>query len=167
MLDTTMFFTVVIGIMIAGLAGYLIYLQRKAKASENASSGLNNGLQLQAYERLTVLADRIALPNLIARLAIVGLSAQEMQEILLKHVRDEFEYNISQQIYVSADAWSAIKNLREQNLYIINQVAQNLPLEASSSDLNKQILAYLMNDKKGRLHELVSEVLSYEAKKII
>jgi len=124
-------------------------------------------LQLQAYERLTVLADRIALPNLIARLSIVGLSAQEMQEVLIKNVRDEFEYNISQQIYVSADAWSAIKNLREQNLYIINQVAKNLSTDASSSDLNKQILAFLMNDKKGRLHELVSEVLSFEAKKIL
>jgi hypothetical protein len=44
---------------------------------------------------------------------------------------------------------------------------KNLPIDASSSDLNKQILAYLMNDKKGRLHELVSEVLSYEAKKIL
>ena len=167
MLDTTLFLTVVIGIMIAGFIGYLIYLQRKTKAAENTNLGFNNSLQLQAYERLVVLADRIALPNLIARLAIVGITANEMQEILLKHVRDEFEYNISQQIYVSADAWMAIKNLREQNLYIINQVAQNLPMEANSYDLNKQILAYLVNDEKGRLHELVSEVLCFEAKKIL
>lgn len=167
MLDTTMFFTVVIGIMIAGLAGYLIFLQRKTQAIEKSTSGQNTGLQLQAYERLTVLADRIALPNIISRLNISGLNSREMQELLTKNIRDEFEYNISQQIYVSADAWKSIKNLKDQNLLIINQIARSLPDDATGLDLNKNILTYLMNDEKGQLHVLVGEVLAFEAKKIL
>lgn len=167
MLDTTMFFTVVIGTMIAALAGWLIYLQRKNQTAEKSYSAQNTGLQLQAYERLTVLADRIALPNIISRTNISGISGREMQELLTKQIRDEFEYNISQQIYVSADAWKAITNLKEQNLLIINQISRSLPENSSGLELNKQILGFLMNDPKGQLHILVSEVLSFEAKKIL
>jgi len=39
-----------------------------------------------------------------------------------------------------------------------------LPPHATGLDLNKLLLEFLMNDKKGTLHEVVSEVLSYEAK---
>ena len=162
-----MFFTVVIGVMIAGLAGWLIYLQRKSQTIEKSYSSRNTGLQLQAYERLTVLADRIALPNIIGRLNISGISSRDMQELLTKQIRDEFEYNISQQIYVSADAWKAMTNLKEQNLLIINQISRSLPENTSGIELNKNILGFLMNDPKGQLHVLVSEVLSFEAKKIL
>ncbi len=167
MLDTTMFFTILIGVLIAGLAGWLIFLQRKAKATEKFANNQYSGLQLQAYERLTVLADRIALPNLISRSNISGTTAREMQEFLIKQIREEFEYNISQQIYVSPDAWKSLKNLKDQNLLIINQTARSLPENASGIELNKSILHLLMNDSKNDLHNIVSEVLSYEAKKLM
>jgi hypothetical protein len=126
-------------------------------------------VQLQAYERLLILTDRIALPNLISRIGAnqAALSAKEMQQLLTQNIKDEFNYNITQQIYVSADAWSAVKNLKEQNMLIINQLANTLPPNASAMDLNKMLLEYLMSDKKGALHEVVSDVLSYEAKKLI
>ena len=49
----------------------------------------------------------------------------------------------------------------------VNQLAHALPVHATGTDLNKLLLEYLMNDQKGSLHELVSEVLSYEAKKLL
>jgi hypothetical protein len=52
-------------------------------------------------------------------------------------------------------------------MLIINQLANTLPPNASGLDLNKMLLEYLMSDKKGALHEVVSEVLSYEAKNLI
>jgi hypothetical protein len=90
-----------------------------------------------------------------------------MQMLLTQNIKDEFNYNITQQIYVSPDAWTAVKNLKEQNTLIINQLANLLPPNAMGMDLNKMLLEYLMNDKKGALHEVVSEVLSYEAKKVL
>lgn len=124
-------------------------------------------LKLQAYERLIILANRIALPDLIARMNQPGLSAREMQLLLTQTIKQEFDHNITQQLYVSADAWSAIKNLKEQNMLIVNQCAGSLTTTATGTDLNKQVLEFLMNDKKGNLHELVSEVLSYEAKRAL
>jgi len=124
-------------------------------------------MQLQAYERLTLLVDRISLPNLITRLNQSGISAPEMQLMLTQTIRQEFEYNITQQIYVSNDAWNAVKSLKDQNLLIINQIANSLPANASGFDLNKKILDFLVNDKRGQLHEAASDVLSFEAKKLL
>jgi hypothetical protein len=82
--------------------------------------------QLQAYERLILLSERIALPNLINRLNNQSLSSREMQGLLAETIRQEFDHNITQQIYVSAEAWDAVRNLKEQNIFIINQVASFL-----------------------------------------
>lgn len=133
----------------------------------SANSSVSNQMQLQAYERMALLIDRIALPNLISRMSQSGLSAKEMQMLLTQTIRQEFDYNITQQIYISAEAWNAVKNLKEQNMLVINQYAGTLPLNATGLDLNKLLLEYLMNDKKGNLHEVVSEIIGFEAKKLL
>lgn len=124
-------------------------------------------MQLAAYERLLLLVDRIALQNLISREALPNLNVREMQHLLSQNLKQEFEFNITQQIYVSADSWTSIKNLRDQNLLIIHQIAQTMPANATGTDLNRTILEFLANDQIGKLHELVSEVLSFEAKKLL
>ena len=166
--NTTALLTGVIVILTAGLI-YLFISQKKAeKVSENESADpATKTLRLQAYERLTLLVDRIALPNLISRVNRSGVSARDMQMLLTRGIREEFDYNISQQIYVTVDAWNAVKNLKEQNMLAINQLASALPPHATGLDLNKLLLEFLMTDKKGQLHEVVSEVLSYEAKKLL
>ena len=159
-----------IGIIVVLTAGliYLVLQQKKAaQTEETAADPATKTLRLQAYERLTLLVDRIALPNLISRVNQGGLSAREMQVLLTRSLREEFEYNISQQIYVSADSWNAVKNLKEQNMLVVNQLASALPPHATGLDLNKLLLEYLMTDQKGQLHEVVSEVLSYDAKKLL
>jgi hypothetical protein len=90
-----------------------------------------------------------------------------MQSLLTQSIRQEFDHNITQQIYVSAEAWQAIQNLKDQNLLIVNQVASFMPAEATGTDLNKSILEMLMNSPKASLHGVVAEVLSYEAKKLL
>ena len=163
--------TVLIIIIVLLVGGFIVYFfnqQNKLdkKDSENVDSS-TRALRLQAYERLTVLVDRIALPNLISRVNQNGISSRDMQLLLTRSVKEEFDYNISQQIYVSSDAWNAVKNLKEQNILVVNQFATALPPNATGLDLNKLLLEYLMTDKKGQLHEVVSEVLSYEAKKLM
>jgi hypothetical protein len=123
-------------------------------------------MQLQAYERLILLTDRIALPNLIQRVNQPGLSAREMQSLLTLSIRQEFEHNITQQIYVSAEAWDAVRNYKDQNTLIVNQVGSFMPEEATGNDLNRQLLDMLVQNPKASLQNIVSEVLSYEAKKL-
>ena len=124
-------------------------------------------LQLQAYERLALLCERISLNNLITRFSSNGISAIEMKASLIDAIKSEFEYNITQQVYVSDDAWKAVTNLKEQNIYTINQLATNLPQQANGMDLTKHMVDFLMNNQKTNLNTIVSEILNSEAKKIM
>lgn len=163
-------FTVIITILVTAVIVYILTTRFKTVSSKNPfpkEVDSTVSMQLQAYERLIILVDRIALPNVITRVNQPASSAREMQLMLTQSIRSEFDYNITQQIYVSSEAWNAVKNLKEQNLLIINQLANVLPPNATGLDLNKLLLEFLMNDKKGSLHEVVSDVLSYEAKKMM
>ncbi len=170
-LDTSsIIFTIVVTALVTASIVYILTTRLKTVSDDNAFSKENaatTSMQLQAYERLLILVDRIALPHVITRINQPNASAREMQLLLTQNIRSEFEYNITQQIYVTPEAWNAVKNLKEQNLLIINQLANVLPPNATGLDLNKLLLEFLMNDKKGTLHEVVSEVLSYEAKKLM
>jgi len=170
-LDTSsIIFIVVLTVLVTASVVYIITTRMKTATEDGTiirDNPITKPMQLQAYERLLILVDRIALPHLISRVSQPHASAREMQLLLTQNIRSEFDYNITQQIYVSPDAWSAVKNLKEQNLLIVNQLATVLPPNATALDLNKLLLEFLMNDKKGSLHEVVSEALSYEAKKLM
>ena len=124
-------------------------------------------MRLQAYERLVLLTERIALPNLISRLNQPGISAIEMKIILTENIKHEFEYNSTQQLYVSPVSWDSVRNLKEQNIMIINQVASTMLPSASSSELNKKVLEVVMSQPQGSLHEMVLQALNFEAKKLM
>lgn len=169
----------VFALLLAGFVAWLLIRQRRLlKAAEKKNvpatpppaevGGLPaRQLQLQAYERLILLTDRIALPNLIQRVNQPGLSAREMQSLLTLSIRQEFEHNITQQIYVSAEAWDAVRNYKDQNTLIVNQVGSFLPAEATGNDLNRQLLDMLVQNPKASLQNVISEALSFEAKKVL
>ncbi|MEO6454982.1 MAG: hypothetical protein ABIN97_12950 [Ginsengibacter sp.] len=167
------FFETIVVVLLAVIFLSVIWLITEFSSMKNAireRTGINNEtikLQLQAYERLTLLSERISLPDLISRIPNSGLSSRQMQGALVEAIKSEYEYNLSQQVYVSPEAWRAVNNLKEQNIYIINQLASSLPLQASGMDLNKQIIDYLMNNPRASLHNIVLEALNFEAKKIM
>lgn len=146
---------------------YLVNDLRKNNKKPDADAFSSRPLQLQAYERLVLLAERISLPNLVSRAKQPGFDARQMQILLIESIKQEYEYNTSQQIYVSPTAWEAVKNLKDQNMLIINQVGAAMPAESSGNDLNRKLMEFAMTQKKGTLHEIVMEALNYEAKKIL
>ncbi len=162
-----------IGVLIVLLIVYFYFYQKDKKTLPDEiktaapAPASTQPLQLAAYERLVILADRIAIPNLISRSSQPGLGKTDMQQLLTQTIKQEYEHNISQQIYVSADAWEAVRNLKDQNIHLINQVASVLPAEANGLDLSKKILDFVLNQPQGSLHTLVQEILSSEAKKLM
>lgn len=132
--------------------------------------GINNDtvkLKLQAYERLTLYADRISLKNLVMRTAYSNLNVVDYQLALLETIRVEYEYNVSQQIYVSTDMWKAIGNLKDQNVYIINQIAATIPSQEQAIELSKRLLDYASTSGNSDLSTIVLDALQFEAKKLL
>jgi hypothetical protein len=97
-------------------------------------------LRLQAYERFVLFLERINPPSMLMRLNQPELSATQLQALLVRTIRDEFEYNLSQQIYISANAWEMIRNAKEETTRLINQAAASLPEGTSAADLARTIL---------------------------
>lgn len=131
--------------------------------------GINNEtikLKLQAFERLTLYTERSDLKNMVSRLHLENSSAREMQLALLDTLKTEYEYNISQQIYVSPEMWKAVTKLKDQHIFIINKLAAALPTNASGTDLSKAILEYDMNNSAD-LGKIVLEALHYEAQQVL
>ena len=153
--------------LIVSLITFFLLHDKKSYKKTGQPEFSTRSLQLQAYERLVVLAERIALPNLISRVNQPEFPARQMQLLLLESIKQEFEYNSSQQIYVSPMAWQAVNNLKNQNMLIINQVAQTLPDDARAIDLNKRILEIIIAQDKNALHNIVLEALNFEARKLM
>jgi hypothetical protein len=147
---------------------YTLVIKSKPQVQKTANDNfLTKPLRLQAYERLVLLVERIALPNLISRLSQPGLSARDMQFLLLESIKQEYEYNSSQQIYVSETAWNVVRSLRDQNLLMINTISKSLPADATATELNRQLMEAMMHEEKAAIHTFAANTLNAEAKKIM
>jgi len=153
-------------VLLSMLTFYLLYSKQDTRKKADPDF-TTKPLQLQAYERLVILTERVALPNIVSRANQPGITAREMQLLMLESIKQEFEYNSSQQIYVSPVAWQAVNNLKEQNMLIINQIAQTLPADARGLDLGKRIMEVIIAQDKKVLHNIVLEALNYEARKLM
>src|SRR5689334_22076229 len=147
---------------------YTLAVKSKPQVQKTADDNfLTKPLRLQAYERLVLLAERIALPNLISRISQPGLSARDMQFLLIESIKQEYEYNASQQIYVSEVAWDAIRSLRDQNLLMSNSIAKSLSHDATATELNRRLMEAMMEEEKTAIHTYASNTINAEAKKIM
>jgi hypothetical protein len=156
-------------IMAIAIVGLYIYIKETNKKITTGGGGNSDTtkLKLQAYERLTVFVERASLKNLVSRTPTSGLTVVDAQLIFLETLKSEYEYNVSQQIYVADDMWKAITNLKDQNTYIINQLAATLPNNENGIELSKRILEYTATNTNAELSPIVLEALRYEAKKIL
>lgn len=97
-------------------------------------------LRLQAYERLVLLTERINPSQLLLRVNRPDISAAELNGMLIKEIRTEFEYNLTQQLYISSACWQLISRLKEETIALVNNAAGELPAEATGTDLARSVL---------------------------
>ncbi|NQW28360.1 MAG: hypothetical protein HQ474_10660 [Flammeovirgaceae bacterium] len=97
-------------------------------------------IRLQAYERIVLLLERTSPSNLIPRVNKKEMEATVLQHILVKEIRQEFNHNLAQQIYISQEAWSYVKAAIEDTITLINEAAMGLNDDDSSLELAKKVL---------------------------
>lgn len=105
-------------------------------------------VRLQAYERLTLLLERISPESLIMRINKPNMTVKQLQTELLSTIRSEFDHNVSQQIYVTPQVWEIIKNARAKITQLINSSATKVKPDAPAIQLSKIILEDLMQINK-------------------
>ncbi|MEQ8244147.1 hypothetical protein [Fulvivirga sp.] len=133
----------------AGLVLYAMYLIVKSfinseldkKRIEVRGKSIETVLpnRLHAFERVILFLERISPNNLIVRLNNGSYTAREFQQILLNEIREEYNHNVSQQLYMSEEVWDLVKSAKEDLIVTINDAVSNMPAEATGVDLSKMI----------------------------
>ena len=139
----------VAGIGVVWIAFYLFkpFLERNEKLQLlEFKKEINNKtlpLRLQAYERMVLFIDRVNPANLLIRLNGPAYNAHELYSLVVDDIRNEYQHNVTQQLYISPRAWSVIQRLKEDTLGIANSAVKSLPENATGLELSKTILGYL------------------------
>ena len=90
-------------------------------------SGKSNAqIRLQAYERMTLFLERMKPSNLVQKFD-KELTAVEFVFLVEKNIMEEFEYNASQQLYISQDSWNNILNSKNNVLQLLHKTLENSP----------------------------------------
>ena len=99
-----------------------------------------NPLRLNAYERFAIFLERINPESMILRIQLPGMTVADLHLALLANIREEFEHNVSQQIYVSPELWKFIKDAKEGLIQFINNCSSNIPDELPAIELAKMVI---------------------------
>lgn len=109
-------------------------------AFKNEQSKTLLPIQLQAYERCILLLERVSLDQLVVRVFRPELSVNQLKLALVQELQAEFNHNVSQQLYISAQSWQLIQQIKQELLGLINLTAKELDAEGSGFDLSKNII---------------------------
>lgn len=115
-------------------------------------------VRLQAYERMTLFLERTSPQNLLVRINQPGLSSRDFHKLLLEEIRNEYNHNVSQQVYISEEVWSVIKNAKEELIIEINEAAQMVHNDAPSIELAKRIFEVALSKKVDPMALALSEL---------
>ncbi len=121
-------------------------------------------LRLQAYERLALLLERINPNKLLVRIAPLNDNKADYQNVLIYHIEQEFEHNITQQIYVSSELWIIMLTAKNTIIQNIRKTAMDTSV-TSADHFRETILSNLLHGEPattvalGYLKNEVAEVL--------
>lgn len=100
-------------------------------------------IRLQAYERMALFLERIAIPNLVVRVAPVSKDKNAYENLLTRTIETEFDHNLTQQIYMTDECWNIIKAAKSATIQMIRKAAMS---DTDSADkLREDILNQTMD----------------------
>lgn len=114
--------------------------------------------RLQAYERMALFLERISPQNLLVRLSTTGMTSKEFHQLLLSEIRNEYNHNVAQQVYMSEDVWNLIKNAKEDLILSINDAAGEMSMESTSLDLSRKIFEKSINKQVDPIAHALTEL---------
>ena len=139
--------------------------RRESEIRKNNQTTLTP-LRLQAYERIIIFLERINPNTLVVRVNKVGMNANQLHLELIKTIKTEYEHNLSQQIYVSYNAWELVKTAKEEIIKLINISATKVPHENSSNDMAMMVLNITASVDKKLPNEVALEYIKKEVSQI-
>ncbi len=109
----------------------------------NDAQKISLPLRLSAYERLMLLCDRADIANTMLRVRMPNMKVRELRGVLLMAINQEFEHNVSQQLYVSDTLWQIIRMAKNNTLALVTMTGPDLDPDAPAEALANALLLAL------------------------
>ncbi|RLD81393.1 MAG: hypothetical protein DRJ15_04455, partial [Bacteroidetes bacterium] len=122
-------------------------------------------MRFQAYERIVLFMERISPANMVLRVNKAGMSKELLHAELLRTVREEYEHNLAQQIYISDKAWDLVKGAKEEVLSDINTAAAGMGEKSSAVEYGQQVIGQNL-EKKSHASEVALKFLKEEIREM-
>lgn len=100
-------------------------------------------LRLQAYERMALFLERITPSKLLIRVTPTSSDKEHYESLLIQNIEQEFEHNLSQQIYVSDKCWGIILAAKNATIQIIRKASLSEKTDTANK-LREVILTEMM-----------------------
>ncbi len=143
--------------------------QLRRKHELNVSNQkITTPLRLKAYERLVLYLERISPNSILPRCLKVEMDAVQLQKVLIRTIREEFEHNLSQQVYLSSKAWNASVSAKENMTKMVNMIAAKVQAEGkekTGAEFAKVMLEAVMDMKENPTSTAI-EIVKLEAKEL-
>jgi len=97
-------------------------------------------VRMQAFERMSLFLERISTDNLLVRINQAGMTASDLHIAILEEVRNEFNHNVAQQVYLSPDLWGMVVSAKEDLVTKVNAAYENFDPEATSIEYAKKLV---------------------------
>ena len=123
-------------------------------------------IRLRAYERLALLLERTTPEHMLMGVDLTNMTVPQLQQYLLQTIRQEFEHNMSQQVYVSEEVWALVINARDQMAAFVVGIVAQLPPKADAMTYAKILLTAYASNGTTPTDKALAE-LKEEAKKLM
>jgi hypothetical protein len=120
------------------------YISLKNKELKLIAIKANGDVRMQAYERMTLFLERMKPSGLINKFD-KELEIHEYVFLLEKSIIEEFEYNSSQQLYISKTSWENIVTSKNNLLTLIRKTYESISNTAELQDFKTVFLMNYMN----------------------
>ena len=95
-------------------------------------------LKLRAYERIILFIERIEPIGMINRLNLHQLPIDSIKSQIIKNIILEYEYNLSQQIYITNELWYSLVRIKDQTINHVSNICDNLKKDSKCQDFVSQ-----------------------------
>lgn len=103
-------------------------------------------LRLQAYERMAIFLERITPSKLLIRVTPTSSNKETYESLLIANIEQEFEHNMSQQIYISDECWNIITAAKNATIQLIRK-ASLLEKTDTANKLREVVLTEMMEKR--------------------
>lgn len=103
-------------------------------------------LRLQAYERITLFLERMSPHSLLLRVKPTNTNVDAYENDLIRNIDQEFEHNLTQQIYLSNECWNVVQTSKNATIQTIRKIAMSEKVDTAQK-LREQLLNHFMGEQ--------------------